>query len=95
MKELTEKTRVGERSGRRISARRLTKKSDLALAMIATVILSIALIAIIKRLFSSSSLSAIRIFIICISEVDDISLGNLDSSLGFIQPGILHDVLCV
>ena len=29
--------------------------------------------------------------IICISGVIDISPGNLDSSLGFIQPGILHD----
>ena len=31
----------------------------------------------------------------CISEVIDISLGNLDSSLCFIQPGNLHDVLCI
>ena len=30
---------------------------------------------------------------ICISEVTDISPGNLDSTLCFIQPGILHDVL--
>ena len=33
--------------------------------------------------------------IICISEAIDISPGNLDSSLCFIQPGILHDVLCI
>ena len=29
------------------------------------------------------------------SEVIDIFPGNLDSSLCFIQPGILHDVLCI
>ena len=33
--------------------------------------------------------------VICISEVIDISPSNLDSSLCFIQPGILHDVLCI
>ena len=33
--------------------------------------------------------------VICVSEVIDISPGNLDSILCFIQPGILHDVLCV
>ena len=33
--------------------------------------------------------------VICISEVIDISPGNLDSSLCFIQPSILHDVLCM
>ena len=32
---------------------------------------------------------------ICISEVIDISLGNLDSSLCFFQPSISHDVLCM
>ena len=44
----------------------------------------------IKRLFSSFSLS-----VICVSEVTDISPGNLDSSLCFIQPGISHDVLYI
>ena len=39
-----------------------------------------------KRLSSSSSS-------VCISEVIDISPGNLDSSLCFIQPDISHDVL--
>ena len=29
------------------------------------------------------------------SEAIDISPSNLDSSLCFIQPGILHDVLCI
>ena len=33
--------------------------------------------------------------VICISEVTGISPCNLDSSLCFIQPGILHDVLCI
>ena len=33
--------------------------------------------------------------VICLSEVVDISLNNLDSSLGFIQPSILYDVLCM
>ena len=31
----------------------------------------------------------------CISEVIDISPGNLDSSLCFIQPTVSHDVLCI
>ena len=33
--------------------------------------------------------------VICVSEVTDISLGNLDSILWFIQPGISHDVFCL
>ena len=33
--------------------------------------------------------------VICISEVIDISPSNPDCSLCFIQPGILHDVLCI
>jgi len=33
--------------------------------------------------------------IICISEFIGISLGNLDSSLWFIQPSMSHDVLCI
>ena len=41
----------------------------------------------IKRLSSSSSLSAIRVVS---SEVIDISPGHLDSSLYFIQPSISH-----
>ena len=51
---------------------------------------SLSSFTFIKRLFSSSSLSAIR----CISEVD-ISPSNLDSSLCFIQSSISHDVLCI
>ena len=47
----------------------------------------------IKRLLSSSSLSAIKGDVTCVSEVIDTSPGNLDFSLCFIQPGILHDVL--
>ena len=50
------------------------------------------LFTFIKRLFISSSLSAIRVCVICVSEVIDISPGSLDSSLCFIQPGISHDV---
>ena len=42
----------------------------------------------IKRLFSSSLLSAIKGSVICISEVTGISPGNLDSRLCFIQPSI-------
>ena len=48
----------------------------------------------IKRLFCSSLFSAIR-WCHCISEVIDISSGNLDSSLCFFQPRILHDVPCI
>ena len=33
--------------------------------------------------------------VIGISEVIGISPGNLDSSLCFIQPGILHDLHCI
>ena len=51
---------------------------------------SLSSFTFIKRLFSSSSLSAI-----CISEVINISPSNLDSSLRFIQPSILHDVLYI
>ena len=45
----------------------------------------------INRLFISSLLSAIMV----VSEVIDISPGNLYSSLSFIQPDISHDVLCI
>ena len=50
--------------------------------------------SLIKRLFISSSLSAIR-GIICISEVIDIYPSNLDSSLCFSQPSISHGILCI
>ena len=33
--------------------------------------------------------------VICVSEVIDISLSNIDSSLCFIQLSISHDVLCI
>ena len=57
---------------------------------------SLSSFTFIKRLFSSSSLCAIRVVcIICISEVIDISPGNLDSSLCFFQPSVSHDVLCI
>ena len=47
-----------------------------------------------KWLFGSSSLSAIRV-VSSASEVIDISPGNLDSSLCFLQPCVSHDVLCM
>ena len=46
----------------------------------------------IKRLFNSSSLSALTVVS---SEVIDISSSNLDYSLCLMQPGISHDVLCI
>ena len=55
---------------------------------------SLSSFTFIKRLFSSL-LSAIRVVLICISEVIDVSPGNLDRSLGFIQHGISHDILCM
>ena len=55
---------------------------------------SLSSFTLIKRLFSSSSLSAFG-GVICISKVIDISTNNLDSSLCFIRPGILHDVFLV
>ena len=51
---------------------------------------SLSSFTFIKRLFSSSSLSAIKGGVICISEVIDISPGNPDSSLCFLQPSISH-----
>ena len=53
-------------------------------------------LSFIKRLFSSSSLSAIRVVSSAyISEVIYISLSNLDFSLFFIQSCIPHDVLWI
>ena len=57
---------------------------------------SLSSFTFIKRLFSSSLLSAIRVVSSAyLSEVIDISPCNLDSSLCFFQPGISHDVLCI
>ena len=57
---------------------------------------SLSSFTFIKRIFSSSSLSAIRVVVvICISEVIEISPGNLDFSLCFFQPSISYDVLCI
>ena len=53
-------------------------------------VFSLSSFSFIKRLFSSSVLSAIFI-----SEVIDISPGSLDSSFCFIQSRISHDVLCI
>ena len=55
---------------------------------------SLSSFTFIKRLFSSSSLSAIRMDgIIFVSEVIDISPCSLDSSLCFFQPSVSYDVL--
>jgi len=48
-----------------------------------------------KIMASSLITSCHRGGIICVSEVIDISPGNLDSSLCFIQPGISYNVLCI
>ena len=50
---------------------------------------SLSSFTFIKRLFSSSSLSAIRVVWSALSEVIDISPGNLDSSLCFLSPAFL------
>ena len=52
---------------------------------------SLSSFTFLKRLFAFRPKGGV----ICISEVIDISSSNLDSSLCFIQPGILHDVLCI
>ena len=56
---------------------------------------SLSSFAFIKRLFSSSSVSVIRVMSSAYLEAIDISPSNLDSSLRFIQPGILHDALWI
>ena len=58
-------------------------------------IFSFSSFTFIKRLFNSSSLSTHKGCVICISEVIDISLGNLDSSLCFLELSISHDVFCI
>ena len=55
---------------------------------------SLSSFTFIKRLFSSSLLSALSV-VIRISEVIDIFPGNLDSRLCFFQPSIYHDVPCI
>ena len=76
--------------------------SDLAAAAVVMILVfwmlsfkptfSLSSFTFIKRLFHSSSLSAIMVVS---SEVIDISPSNLDSSLCFFQPSISHDVLCI
>ena len=56
---------------------------------------SLSSFTFLKRLFSSSSLFCHKGGVICISEVIDISPGNLDSSLCFFQSRVSHDVLCI
>ena len=58
-------------------------------------VLSLSSFTLIKRLFSSSSLSASGVVIIHISEVVEVSPAYLDSSWQIIQPGISHDVLSI
>ena len=48
-----------------------------------------------KRLFSSFFTFCHKGGVICLSEVTDFSLGNLDSRLCFIQPSNLHNIFCV
>ena len=55
---------------------------------------SLSSFTFIKRLFSSTSLSAKRV-VLSAYLVIDISPGNLDSSLCFFQPSVSHDVLCI
>ena len=57
--------------------------------------LSLYSFTFIKRLFYSSSLSIIRVVSSALSDVIDISLGNLDSSLCFTQPSVSHDIFCM
>ena len=54
---------------------------------------SLSSFTFIKRIFSFFTFCH-KDGIICIFEVIDISLSNLDSSLCFIQPSVSHDVLC-
>ena len=55
---------------------------------------SLSTFTFIKRLLSSSSLFCHKGGVIWISEVTDISPGNLDSSLCFFQSSVSHYVFC-
>ena len=56
---------------------------------------SLSSFTFIKRLFSSFFTFCHKGGVICLSEVTDFSLGNLDSRLCFIQPSNLHNIFCV
>ena len=56
---------------------------------------SLSSFTFIARLFSFSSLSAIRVVSSTYLRLFDISLDNLDSSLWFMQSSISHNVLCI
>ena len=72
-----------------------TRSHDLVLFMMSfNPTVSLSSFTFIKRLFSSSSLSAIKM-VSSASLRLDISPDNLDSSLCFIQPRVSHDVLCI
>ena len=56
---------------------------------------SLSSFTFIKKLFSSSSLSAIRVVSSTYLRLLVFSPGNLDYSLYFIQPSVSHDVRCI
>ena len=56
---------------------------------------SLSTFTFIKRIFKFLFTFCHKGGVICISEVTDISPGNLDSSLCFIQSSISHTVLCI
>ena len=55
---------------------------------------SVSFLTFIKRLFSSSSLSALKVVSSTYLRLLIFLPGNLDYGLSFIQPGISHDILC-
>ena len=73
-----------------------TRCPELSLLMLSfKPVFSLSSFTLIKRLFRSSSLSAIRVVSSVYLRFFYISPSNLDSSLWFIQPGILYDALCI
>ena len=46
------------------------------------------------KILSETSILVLDV-LICIAEIVDISPGNFDSRLCFIQPGISHDIFCI
>ena len=56
---------------------------------------SLSSFVFIKRLFSSSSLSAVRVVSSAYLRLLIFLSGNFDSSLWFFQPRVSHDVLCI
>ena len=58
-------------------------------------VFSLSSFTFIRKLFSSSSLSAIKVVSSAYLEVLDISPSDLDSSLCFFKPSVSHDILCI